>query len=109
VADTPEVWTKPHPAGTHTIAERLAGVDHGRIGDARVLSYAVRVPGSDAEVPIEGAEWADWDQRGRLVFARAGALFAADLDGAALRSSLIADLNGERPRAVPPPAWARAW
>lgn len=73
------------------------------------MRYAVRVADGDMEVPLEGAGWADWDQQGRLIFAREGALFAAEPDGSALRTSLVADLNGERPHDVPPPAWAQRW
>ena len=62
------------------------------------------------ELTLTGAEWADWDQRGQLVFAAAGKVFALDADaiGQAPPKEL-ADLNGSRPQAVAAPDWAQVW
>jgi hypothetical protein len=62
------------------------------------------------ELPLEGAEWADWDQQGRLVFARNGKIFAlaADAIGQEPPEELI-DLNRNRPKHVVAPDWAKTW
>ncbi len=55
---------------------------------------------SSGEVP--GADWSGSDQRGRVVFTRAGGLYARVGE----RDHLIADFTGDVPDPQPPPAWA---
>jgi hypothetical protein len=61
-------------------------------------------------VIIERASWADWDQQGRLVFARDGSIFAGSIgqSGEFVERQLI-DLNRSRPKPLPPPEWATKW
>ena len=59
---------------------------------------------------IEGATWADWDHRGRLVFARNGRIFTARSDGrGGLLEKELADFNDAKPRRTKAPDWARHW
>jgi hypothetical protein len=59
---------------------------------------------------LEETTWEDWDQRGRLVFARAGKLFAsADAEGHPLEVHEIADLNENTPSAVIAPYRGKQW
>ena len=60
------------------------------------------------ELTLTGAEWADWDQRGRLVFAAAGKVFALDADaiGQAPPKEL-ADLNGNWLKPSPRLIWPK--
>jgi len=55
-------------------------------------------------------DWADWDHRGDLVFAKAGSLFrqrlARSMSGA---PEQIADFNGLKFENVPPSAEAQQW
>ena len=62
------------------------------------------------ELPLEDAEWADWDQQGRLIFARNGKIYAlaADAIGQAPPEELI-DLNGNQPEPMEAPDWAKVW
>jgi hypothetical protein len=47
---------------------------------------------------LAGAEWADWDHHGRLVFAKAGRLCEATVVEEALVEREVADLNGLQPQ-----------
>ena len=72
------------------------------------LEYAlfVRLRGRWEARAFEGVGWADFDQGGRLVFAREGKLFARGEDGEA---RLLADFDGRKPARILAPAHARKW
>lgn len=75
-------------------------------------TYALRDPTTGAVVDaMEGVGWADVDQTGRLVCARAGKLFEVRFleQGGTLDWRELADFNDARPRLLPPPDWAKAW
>ena len=60
--------------------------------------------------PLEGATWADWDQRGRLVYGKAGKLFAMDVNERGTGDPTeLADFNNRRPEPREAPAWATVW
>jgi hypothetical protein len=61
------------------------------------------------EQPFEGVGWADFDQDGRLVFAKEGKLFAAPQVGRTDEPALLLDLNGRRPERLVAPPLARRW
>ena len=70
-----ETWGRRHPSQPGwllTLRERL---DFGAYGGPYVTEYAVQVTPGAAPTPLEAATWADWDQQGRPVLARDGALF----------------------------------
>ena len=72
--------------------------------------FSVGLARNSAYTHIDRASWVDWDQRGRLVFARDGKVFSAEIgDAAAISERELADFNGSRPAAVPPPPWAKKW
>lgn len=61
-------------------------------------------------IPLEGATWADWDKRGRLLYAQQGKLFVVDTGYAhEIRAQELAEFNALRPRRTKSPDWARAW
>lgn len=63
-----------------------------------------------ADIDLSGAEWADWDQRNRLVYAVGGALFVADFNQTSSpQGKQIADFNDQRFQAIKSPAWAAHW
>lgn len=71
-------------------------------------SFSV-LDGSD-KVELQGAEWADWDHAGRLVFAAGGSLFASELSSfPQLLATQLADLNALKPELCAPPDWAKCW
>ncbi len=62
------------------------------------------------ETSLNGAEWADWDRRGRLVFARAGKLFVGQLnENGELHEQELADFDAARFSPVVAPDWAKQW
>jgi hypothetical protein len=78
------------------------------------LDYAEEFSGRSAErarlFEIERADWADWDQHGRLVFARDGKIFAASIkQSGELFEKLLIDLNSSKPEPLTPPVWATKW
>jgi hypothetical protein len=106
--ERPEVWTREAPNGTGTLVESLDELDFKAWGGPYITSFSVRRPGK-ADVPITGARWADWDQAGRLVFAREGRLFSGVVQANGLRETLLADLNSNKPRPLEAPEWATRW
>jgi hypothetical protein len=76
--------------------------------DARTLAYSLLdfTPAGGTN-PLAGATWADWDQQGRLVFAKEGRLFG--VRPGIWEPQLLADFNTDRPKRLPPPEWARTW
>ena len=61
-------------------------------------------------LPIEGAVWADWDNQGRLVYAKEGRLFTRDISHPReIRPKAIAEFNSSKPKRVKSPQWAREW
>ncbi|BDI34010.1 hypothetical protein CCAX7_60610 [Capsulimonas corticalis] len=58
------------------------------------------------EQQIEKAEWADWDQQGRLVYARDGKLFEFTLAGESIE---LAEFNDAKPEQMAAPEWAKTW
>lgn len=109
IADRPEVCVKLNQAKTHRLVERLEAIDYQRFGGARALSFSIEAVSTGRERPLDGVEWADWDHRDRLLFARKGVLFAAQPNDQDIDIRTVADLNGERPTDQPPPAWELAW
>ncbi len=53
--------------------------------------------------------WADWDQRGRLVYVQDGCLYSQPIDDFSKRPKLLADLNETPAETGPAPDWAREW
>jgi hypothetical protein len=84
-----------------------------RGGDWYVVEHrVVRVDGDEEEVLLElgRAEWADWDQRGDLVFARAGVLFRVRPRGGRLgEPKEVIDLRDRKFVARASPASATVW
>ncbi len=111
VADPPSTWRRYNPQ--HTLAVEMAYPGHdprlpGGFGGFAVR-FAVRSQADDAQMPLDGATWADWDQRGRLVLAKEGCLFEWRQVGPSegvLR--ILADFNTLQPEPLPAPAWARS-
>jgi hypothetical protein len=102
VAVAPQIWEKPQPHASYGLIESL----HDRWGKVRRYSLLDRE--RDVLVPLDAA-WADWDQQGRLVFTRAGKVFAGTLQDGAIPETLLADLNPQQFREVIAPDWATHW
>jgi hypothetical protein len=72
--------------------------------------FALRSVKSSGMSTVERASWVDWDQQGRLVFARDGKIFAGEISSnCRIREKLIADFNSNKPESKAPPEWATKW
>jgi len=84
----------PHPA---------AAKAHDAESGIAVVDGVAELHRSSGEV--EGAEWSGRDQRGRLVYAMHGRLYARKRS-ATEEDVELADFNAHEPQTAPPPAWA---
>ncbi len=101
----PEEWEKPTPKAGRTL--RL--LDDSPLLRKEPFQYVVEYGAKRLELPFQ-AEWADWDQQGRLVFANQGRLWWVEFPRRGLAAvHEIAGLNAARPDPQPSPAWASRW
>jgi hypothetical protein len=82
----PQIRTK---AGLRSCSLRVTRAVEGL---ERIESYVVVCP-DQSIVSLEGAEWADFDHAGRLVYARRGCVYTATVSGGTVEEQLLADLN----------------
>lgn len=109
--DKPKVWRTPHvrekprPGGGPTLVHTIDYRSKAKWPDRYELRKG---DGSLEELP--GADWANWDKAGRLVYAAAGKLWARDAVKRRLQPPReLADFNAMEPEAIPPPDWAKSW
>jgi hypothetical protein len=82
--------------------------DYFRPSRRRTL-YTLYRPEGDPVALFE-AQWADWDQRGRLVATVGGRVFAGKLSRKhQLVWRQLAALHEQRPARLEAPAWAARW
>ena len=60
-------------------------------------------------VELGGAEWADFDRRGRLVFTRDGCLWASSFADGTWTTKMLADFSANTFQPVPPTREALRW
>lgn len=101
--ERPQVRERRHPTAPLSLLMHRA-VSGYRKHDRFFLVAPHRVP-RDLR-----AQWADWDQRGRLVLLGSGLLSVASVtaDGPGAPTVLL-DTSQDRPAARTPPDWAREW
>jgi hypothetical protein len=106
------VWTKPEPKGRLVLRMELESVDFSRPGGPLHFGFAL-LRASDGElVDVLDAQWADWDQAGRLVSSQGGKLSATRVTGTKgqhLDTVQLADFTDDTPTQVTAPAWATRW
>lgn len=72
--------------------------------------YQVQDTQRKTTTPLPGVIWADWDQRGRLVYAQDGKLFTTDISSSGkLQPVELADFTPADRKRVHPPASAGQW
>jgi hypothetical protein len=101
----PEIREKPGLDGSMLIrlTRSIEDLDYAE-------EFAVSNGDGSALIQIERASWVDWDLRGRLVFARDGRIFEAQVgDSKLLNSRELMDLNSATPVPVRSPDWASHW
>ena len=73
-------------------------------------TFAWRNNHSKKSILLENVSWADWDKKGRLLYAKAGELFSVDTGYPhEIRAQALANFNGLRPKQTKSPVWARTW
>jgi hypothetical protein len=101
----PEIRKKPGLAGTLAIqlTRSIERVDYSE-------AFAIVDPHRSSSIPIEGASWVDWDQRGRLIIARRGKVYVGQLtQGGLIEEQELIDLCGGKPTPMASPEWANIW
>ena len=105
VTEQPAIWRKPSPDGRfYLVREWYREPDHLWAKLVYLLDTA-----TNQQLPLDQTTWEEWDQQGRLVFARDGKLWSGEMNAGLLTPSLIADFNANKPTSVLPPAWAKRW
>jgi len=101
----PEVREKFNVGRTHVIrlTRSIECLDYAE-------EFAVRSTKQSVVTEIDRASWVDWDQQGRLVFARGGKIFAGSMeDNGPLTEKQLIDFNQSKPGLLPDPKWATEW
>ena len=101
------VQCKPHTKGHLGLIKTTTQYKDGR----HRKSYGIRNLETMQDEPLKGIKWADWDQRGRLVYPKEGKLFASEVSEKAeiLPAKELADFNDQKPEPIEPPDWAKVW
>lgn len=100
----PEVRVLDHPKRPFRLI-----MERSSEGYSQVERFAVHDLAAKTTLSLEDADCARWDQRGRLVFIRAGKLFAGFVAEGELSAKELADFNGQQPQELDSPAWAKRW
>jgi hypothetical protein len=97
----PQVWSKEGEGGKYALSQMTP--------DFHQYSYSLKTLDDDQTIPMTDVTWADWDQRGRLVFTRHGKLFAVPPSGTIDTATEIGDFTDRQFEEVVAPEWARNW
>ena len=101
----PYIWQKYHPGKQYLlVSEAHREPDFKTI----FLHYLIHTV-SGERTQLKDVTWVDWDQEGRLVFARDGQLFASETPQSPLEVHMIADFRANTPASILSPDWARRW
>jgi hypothetical protein len=99
----PEVRRRPHPGAPYSLV--LERSIHGYRKQDRF--HLLGPNGSVRELDVQ---WADWDQRGRLVCLAGGVVSVTPISTAGPGPlAVLIDTSGDHPRELAPPDWARDW
>jgi hypothetical protein len=105
----PRIWEKRHRELPFTLLMKLYGSDHNQVGDDLILEFVLKDERTGEMQLLNNARWADWDQRGRLVYIAKGLLLSQSIDPRIKSPNVIADLNAQSPKLISTPAWAYQW
>jgi hypothetical protein len=101
----PYIWQKYHPGKQYLLVSKASREPNYKTLVVHALVDTV----SDKSTEIRDTTWVDWDQQGRLVFARHGQLFASETPQSPLEVHMIADFRANTPASILPPDWAKRW
>jgi hypothetical protein len=104
-------WAEAGEGQWEKVAERKRWVVRREEAEPAGASWKWKYAVVDGEqvFELEGADWADVDQAGRLVFTCAGRLYAGAVSREGVAWKELADFSGDRPEPAAAPAWAMKW
>lgn len=108
-AERPAIYEKVQPGGRYILLEKVVGIKADRPGGDYIREWGAKLDSGEGEMDLGEADWADWDQNGRLVSARAGKLYEAQIEAASITEHELADFNDQRFEEVIAPEWAQHW
>lgn len=92
-----------------TLRMELEDIDVQKPGGPYHFGFLVMRESDQQWLQVLDAQWVDWDQRGRLVYAQDGKLYAAKPQGERLAFTELADFTTDQPREMSPTHQARQW
>ncbi len=98
------VWRKDNSDYSHSLQWMMPLGGPDRAYEFKLLRHQ-----DNAEVLVDNCEWADWDQRGRLIYISSASLFMGNLLSDRIEPLQIADFSVNQRKLFPSPAWARTW
>jgi hypothetical protein len=105
--ERPDIWERRSQASSMLLRRTTDAISFKHPGGPYLESFRLVLDAGD--FPLEDASWADWDQAGRLVFARAGRLFAGAVESGRVVERELINLNTNTPSQVVPPEFATRW
>lgn len=100
------VHEKQNPEGSHSLIMTCTYPRH----DPDSQFFALRDNQQGTTIRLQETVWADWDKRGRLLYAREGRVFTMGLmPSGELCPHQLADFNASKPARAKAPRWAREW
>jgi hypothetical protein len=104
----PTIWQK-NTSGRYRLRRSVVADDRDHVGGSSVDEFTLEEGDTGQRTSIPDAMWAGWDQRGRLVFARAGQIYAWHLAHHQIEETMLVDLNSQRFYQLAAPARAQKW
>lgn len=101
------LWRRPHPALPMTLHMMQSFEGYQGPHGGYLVEYSVSREDGAPETVIGAADWADWDQRGRLVVAREGRVLHWPIEQGT--PQVLADFSDQQPDPQPAPEFARIW
>lgn len=106
-ARSPEVWRRPHPRLPFALEMRIEGI-HQQNGPWYVTTYRVVDSGGGLVLDLGLTDWADWQGKGDLLFARDGCLYRQAVKRSGLQPAcLLVDFSDQTFEAIASPEWAQ--
>ena len=101
------IWTRTH-AGL-SLRMELEDIDFQKPGGPYHFGHLVMRESDSEWLQVLDAQWADWDQQGRLVYSNGGKLYTAQPKGDRLDFTELADFTDHRPQQISPSHQAQQW
>jgi len=105
--DPPQQWTKPGRRG-HVLEQSILGIGGKGVPWYQINYRVLKEGGMVLDIGV--VDWADWDDKGNLLFAKDGCIFRQHLSSLHRPSpKKLADFNDLKFENVATPTWAELW